>query len=756
MTHKSVAVPPSSPCPGTILATWRERIFFAIFLTVILMAIVPYISSALGVIQEKKWATLVVYTLGYLSVIVILLLRRIPFQIRVMIGLGTFYSIGLTSLITLGLIGSGRMWLFAFSIITSLLLGLRAGFVTLAINTVTLFILGYLLAKGQLQWAAEISDPMRIWTIVSITFILLNTIATVSLGVLVNALEKNILQGQKMTLALTTTNEQLELDHRKRRLAEKELIQSQKKLTQAIQGNSIPTFIIDNNHIVTHWNKACESLLGFSEAEMLGTKKHLTFFHSVEKPTLGDAIIDGKTEQELKTIYKEKIHKSNLTEGAYEVEDFYPGLGQRGKWLYCAAAPLRDQDHNIIGAIETIQDLTERKNTEEQLRQAQKMESVGRLAGGVAHDYNNALSVIIGFTELAMDTTDPSQPLYENLNEVLNAAKRATNITRQLLAFARKQAITPQVIDLNENIKNMLKMLQRLIGENINLTWLPGEDLWPIKIDPTQIDQILANLCVNARDAINGVGEITIETDTVVLDASYCADHYGFIPGAFVTLVLSDNGCGMDKKILDNIFEPFFTTKTADKGTGLGLAMVYGIVKQNNGFINVYSEPGTGTTVKIFLPPHEGHVIKTPEDRLEEIQTGHNETILIVEDDPPILRLTQQILGGLGYTILTAETPEKAMQQVEKCSGEIQLLVTDVIMPQMNGRELATQLRTICPNLKCLFMSGYTANVIAHHGVLDKRAYFVQKPFSKQDLAKTVRKALDGDKHSCNFHNLQV
>lgn len=746
MIRKSVAVPSSPLCPEGILATWRERIFYAIFSTVILIGIVPYISSVFLVVHEKKWAALVVYTLGYLSGIIILLLRRIPFQIRVMIGLGTFYSIGLTSLITLGPIGSGRMWLFTFSIIASLLLGLRAGVVTLVLNTSTLFFLGYLLAKGQLPWAAEISVSLRIWTIVSITFILLNAVATVSLAVLVNVLEKNLVYVQKMTRTLTTTNEKLEQDQRRRKLAEKELLHSQEKLTQAIQGNSIPTFIINSNHIITHWNNACERLLGFSAAEMLGTQKHLTVFHPVEQPTLGDTIIDGTTEQELKTVYKQTLHKSNLTEGAYEVEAFYPKIGARGKWLYCAAAPLRDPEDNIIGAIETIQDLTERKSTEEQLRQAQKMESVGRLAGGVAHDYNNALSVIIGYTELAMETTDPSQPLHGDLSEILNAARRATEITRQLLAFARKQAIVPQVIDLNENIESMLKMLQRLIGEDINLTWLPGKNLRPIKIDPTQMDQILANLCVNARDAINGVGEITIETDTVILDAAFCNDNYGFIPGAFVVLVLSDNGCGMDKEILNNIFEPFFTTKTADQGTGLGLATVYGIVKQNNGFINVDSKPDTGTTVKIFLPPHEGHGITKPKVRSEEIVTGHNETILIVEDDPSILRLARQILGGLGYSVLTAETPEMAMEQVRKNSGKIHLLITDVIMPQMNGRELATHLRTICPDLKCLFMSGYTANVIAHHGVLNEGVSFVQKPFTKNDLAKTVRKALDGNK----------
>ena len=264
-------------------------------------------------------------------------------------------------------------------------------------------------------------------------------------------------------------------------------------------------------------------------------------------------------------------------------------------------------------------DITDRVNLQAQFVQAQKMESVGRLAGGVAHDYNNVLSVIIGYTEMAMDEVDPAGPLHANLEEVLTAANRATDITRQLLAFARKQTIAPKVLDLNETVEGMLKMLRRLIGEDIDLAWLPGASLWPVKMDPSQIDQILANLCVNARDAIAGVGKVTIETGTVVFDAAYCADHAGFVPGEFVMLAVSDNGCGMDKEMLDKIFEPFFTTKDVDKGTGLGLATVYGIVKQNNGFINVYSEPGKGTTIKIYLPRHEGKAVEIQEESTAEI-----------------------------------------------------------------------------------------------------------------------------------------
>jgi PAS domain S-box-containing protein len=390
-----------------------------------------------------------------------------------------------------------------------------------------------------------------------------------------------------------------------------------------------------------------------------------------------------------------------------------------------------------------IRDVTERVKLQAQLIQAQKMESVGRLAGGVAHDYNNALSVIIGFTELAMEKIDPAEPPHADLSEVLKAARHATDITRQLLAFARKQIVAPVVLDLNDNIEAMLKMLRRLIGEDIDLAWLPGTDLWAVKMDPSQIDQILANLCVNARDAIAGVGKVTIETVNNVIDAAYCTDHAGFIPGEYVLMAVSDNGCGMGNEILNNIFEPFFTTKDVGKGTGLGLATVYGIVKQNNGFINVYSEPGKGTTIKIYLPRHEGEAAKNPGKSTVEIPSGLGETILVVEDDLSVLKLAHKILDELGYTVLTAPTPREALEQAEEHAGKIHLLVTDVIMPEMNGHELAKRLKFLCPELKCVFMSGYTRNAIAHLGVLDEGVNFVQKPFSKRDLAITVRKVLD-------------
>ena len=398
-----------------------------------------------------------------------------------------------------------------------------------------------------------------------------------------------------------------------------------------------------------------------------------------------------------------------------------------------------------IGRDVTEKVLSEEKvrKLQEQVTQAQKMESVGRLAGGVAHDYNNALSVIMGYAELAMADIDPTGPLHDDLNQILMASKRAADITRQLLAFARKQTVAPKVLDLNKNVENMLKMLKRLIGEDIDLAWLPAKDLWSVKMDPTQIDQILANLCVNARDAIKGVGKITIETEKRVLDKSYCQDHAGFVPGKFVLLTISDNGCGMNKKIQTNIFEPFFTTKDVDKGTGLGLSTVYGIVKQNKGFINVYSEPGKGTSIKIYLPMHEGKAVDIQEKSIAEIPQGRGETILLVEDNLPILKLAKKILENLDYKVLDADTPKKAMGLAKEHIGEIHLLVADVIMPEMNGLELANSLQSLYPDLKRMFMSGYTANAIAHHGILDEGVPFIQKPFSKNDLARIVKKVLD-------------
>ncbi|HEY5522080.1 MAG TPA: ATP-binding protein [Desulfuromonadaceae bacterium] len=397
----------------------------------------------------------------------------------------------------------------------------------------------------------------------------------------------------------------------------------------------------------------------------------------------------------------------------------------------------------IIDITERTLAEVEKIKLEDQLQQAQKMESVGRLAGGVAHDFNNILTVIIGYANLALLDVDLSHSLHVHIEEILKAAERSANLTRQLLAFARKQIVVPKVLNLNETVDDMFKLLKRLIGEDIDLNWQPEKGLWSVKVDPSQIDQILANLCVNACDSIADVGKITIETGNSVIDEGYCADNAGFVTGEYVRLTVSDNGCGMDKETLAHIFEPFFTTKCVGEGTGLGLASVYGAAKQNNGFINVYSEPGVGTTFTIYLPRYMDKGAQVWTEGAEEPAKCGQETILLVEDEPAILNITMMLLTRQSYTVLAANSPGEAILLAGEHAGKISLLMTDVVMPKMNGRDLAKNLLCFNPHLKLLFMSGYTYDVIAHHGVLDEGMHFIQKPFTMIELAAKVRAVLD-------------
>jgi two-component system cell cycle sensor histidine kinase/response regulator CckA len=400
-----------------------------------------------------------------------------------------------------------------------------------------------------------------------------------------------------------------------------------------------------------------------------------------------------------------------------------------------------------------VEDRTEKKRAEEererlqaQLRQAAKMESIGRLAGGVAHDFNNMLAVILGHAELALEQVDSDDRLHEDLQAIRNAANRSASITQQLLAFARRQVAVPRVLDLNHSVEGTMGMLRRLIGEHVELLWLPGQDLGRVEIDPAQLDQVLVNLCLNARDAIVHTGRITIETAAVFLDEKYCADHEGCTPGDYVLLSVQDNGVGMSPEALEHLFEPFFTTKDTGKGTGLGLATVYGIVAQNKGAIHVDTDRQHGTEVRIYLPRVYAQMAQEePEATPRPTSPGGLETVLVVEDEASVLKLTARILRELNYTVLTAKSPSEALRITEEHPNDISLAVTDVVMPEMNGRELSDRLLALRPRLKTLYVSGYADDMLGAGTTLHEGLNFLQKPFTPQGLAAAVREVIDRD-----------
>ncbi len=519
-------------------------------------------------------------------------------------------------------------------------------------------------------------------------------------------------------------------DITERKRAEEELAKSEDTLRCLFRAVPVGLSIVQNRVLRSVNDRLC-LILGYSAEQLLGHGTRMFYESEEEYDRVG------------RTFYNDL-----WATGSSYIETLHRRSDGSVRDIALFAAPLRPDDRTAGVAVAT-QDITERKRSEEektklqdQLVQAQKMESVGRLAGGIAHDFNNMLGVILGHAELGLLQTKSSHPLHAALSEIQRAAQRSASLTRQLLAFARKQPIVPKALDLNDTMAGMLMMLRRLIGENINLIWKPGADLWHVKMDPSQLDQLLANLCVNARDAIAGVGNIVIETGNATFDETFCADHRGYSPGEFILLSVSDNGCGMDEETLSHIFEPFFTTKNLGQGTGLGLATVYGVVNQNEGFVHVSSKQNMGTTFRIYFPRHAPRAERAGADIQAKPAICNHETVLVVEDEPAILQLSKSMLEKLGFQVLIADSPSEAFRRAKEYSGELHLLMTDVLMPEMNGQDLAKHMLTIYPQIKLLFMSGYTNEVIAHRGILKDGMHFIQKPFSTNDLAAKVREAM--------------
>jgi two-component system, cell cycle sensor histidine kinase and response regulator CckA len=506
--------------------------------------------------------------------------------------------------------------------------------------------------------------------------------------------------------------------------AEAALRTSEERLQAILEASPDPIVVYDNQGHPQFLNPAFSDLFGWTLEELKGHK--IPFI-----PEDQQALTTAKIKEIFTNGKPVQFLSRRLTKGGDTVD------------IVVSAAIIRGSAGKAEGMVVNLTNVSEQMRLEAQLQQNQRMEAIGRLAGGVAHDFNNKLGVIIGHTELAIDRIEASHPVQDDLKAIFNAAQRSAELTKQLLAFARRQTAAPKILDLNATISGMLKMLRRLIGEEIDLVWKPGSPLWPVKIDPVQLDQILANLCANAKDAIDGVGQLTIATRNVRLGETLCAQHPDLIAGDYVCLTIGDTGSGMDAGTREKLFEPFYTTKTVDKGVGLGLAMVYGIIRQNQGCIRVESTPGHGTTFEIYLPRTPAEAEPDSCSATAKSARG-SDTILVVEDETAILRLIKTILNRLGYTILTARRPSEALHLVSHHPDPIHLLITDVVMPEMNGKALREKIEEHLPKIRTLFMSGYTTDAIVHRGILEADVHFLQKPFTMDSLAGKVREILDG------------
>jgi PAS domain S-box-containing protein len=516
-------------------------------------------------------------------------------------------------------------------------------------------------------------------------------------------------------------------DITERVLAQQELAASERKYRQIVETASEGIWIVNSANQITFVNAQMAAMLGYSLDEMLGHE--LTEF----------------------------VDEDSRLETKHTLESRKKGLAAQSDFLFCtkkgapcwaivAITPLHDESGRYAGALGMVTDITERKRLEEQYQQAQKMEAVGRLAGGVAHDFNNLLTVINGFCDLLLAGGECSDSVQGYLAEVRKAGERAVELTRQLLAFSRKQIVSPRPLDLNQTVVDVEKMLQRVIGEDIELTTILDPELGTIRADPGQVTQVLMNLAVNARHAMPGGGHLLIETANVDLDEEYAREHLEIGPGAYVQLAVADTGVGMDEATRARMFEPFFTTKLSGDGTGLGLSTVYGIVKQAGGSINVYSEVGYGTIFRIYFPridePARREEKKPPIEALQG-----NETILLVEDQPELRKLAEVVLRGYGYQVLAASSGGEALRKAEEQSGPIHLLLTDVVLPGgLNGRELSLQLVSSRPEMKILYMSGYTEDVVAHRGILEEGVAYLAKPFAPESLGRKVREVLAGER----------
>ncbi len=838
---------------------WRAQVLGILLRGIAVLAPLVYVPSLMMALREKMPGVVLLDTVAVAGVLTLYFMKSLSFTVRARALMAIFYALGAGLLVSVGSIS--QIYLLGFAVMTTLLLGLRAGMAATALNGVTLLLIGALGYAAPSMAAAD-WDGFTAWVVITINFLMINALLVLSLGAIIAALEQAVHFASETRdelarerTGLMVTNEELAAEVAERTRAESQVQESESRYRSLFNSNPQPAWVYDvetlrflevNSSAVAHYGYSRSEFLtmtiadvsppedvsrlregvagvGDDNTEVAGLWRHrrkdgaimhveirshafdfldrparLVVAHDVSdrvqaavvlhetsarlhgvldhsplliclmdlegryilaNPSLAAVFgaevhdIEGRTLHELlpapqAAAFMKRLANVRSSREPLTVVDELE-LGDDRRSYSSVLFPLFGADGQVTSVGSVAQDITdqtraeaERVRLEAQLIQSQKMEAVGRLAGGVAHDFNNMLGVILGYTEMMIAAPETAESTRHDLEQVTAAARHSAELTRQLLAFARQQTIAPEVLDLDDTVAAMLRMLRRLIGEDVELVWIPGEELWPVHMDPAQIDQVLANLVVNARDAIGASGRITISTTCIEIDEEYCQVQADFVPGEYVVLTVADDGHGMDRATLDRIFEPFFTTKPQGKGTGLGLPMVYGIVRQNNGFVHAYSELGHGTSMRIYLPRHHGVVESGEATRPPRTVPSGSETILIVEDEQALLALISRLLERLGYTVLAAPTPSDAMRTAAEHPGDIDLLITDVIMPEMNGLEMRQRLLEIRPEMKSVFMSGYTADIIAGNGVVDEGIHFLAKPFTLAEIAAKVRTAL--------------
>jgi len=727
----------------SIVADWQKRFLMTLLLMAVILGFFAVIPSVYLSFKEELYLIGVGDIVLYLSAVYLYFTKKFSYTRRAIMVSAVVYIIGLVLFVVLGPFGGGPIWLFAFPVLAGILLGYRPALIALVINTVSMVIVGGLLFVGYADWQYQTINPMEKFVVIFFNFILLNSLTTIAVVSILSALDralrdehslKNSLEKQTDEIELVNTELKKEIIERKQ--YETELVESEAQYRLLTDNTMDLIFKMDTNLLISYANPAVERILGYTVEEFINTN-------------MSDYFTNENLEIVMNLIKKAHDELPNIPGVKFEI-DITDKFGKlvpievTGKFILDADG----QPQAIQGVARDIRERKrnqrEKERLQSQLNQAQKMEAIGQLAGGVAHDFNNLLTGIGGNVQLAMMDLNRDDNLYETMEEIHLGVQRTGDLTRQLLAFSRKQIIAPKILDLNDLAKNLKKMLVRLIGESIELETKLNSNVGNIKADPGQVEQILVNLAVNAKDAMPKGGTLLIETSPVELDSNYCEKHSYAIPGRYTMLSVTDSGTGIEAAMLDRIFEPFFTTKPKEEGTGLGLATVFGIVKQSGAHITVDSQVDKYTKFKIYFPEVDSMADKTRKKIVINDLPRGDETVLVVEDEKLVRDIAIKILKKQGYNVISAESGIAALALIKKELPIIDILMTDIVMPKMDGRELSEKIQLIYPYVKVLFTSGYTDDAIVHHGVLDEDLNFIGKPYTPATLSRKIREVLDG------------